>query len=232
VAALVREAARQVKLDAATARTLGRAALVHDVGRVSVTAAVWDKPGPLNDDEWERVRAHTYVGERILSRSRALAPVAEIATLAHERLDGAGYHRRLRGDACTAPARLLAAADVFHAMTEARPHRGALSADEAASTLSRMAKDGSLCPDAVAAVLAAVGRARPPHRERPAGLTDREVDVLRLVARGLTNKEVASSLDISVKTAGNHLQNVFQKIGVTTRAGAAMYAMQRGIVAD
>lgn len=231
VAALVREAARHVRLDAATARTLERAALVHDVGCVSVSAAVWDKAGPLSDDEWERVRAHTYVGERILSRSQALAPVAEVATLAHERLDGGGYHRRLRGDACTAPARLLAAADVFHAMTEGRPHRAAMNADEAAGALSRMGKAGSLCPDAVAAVLAAVGRASPPRREKPAGLTDREIDVLRLVARGLTNKEVATHLDISVKTAGNHLQSVFQKLGVTTRAGATMIAMQRGIVA-
>jgi DNA-binding NarL/FixJ family response regulator len=154
-----------------------------------------------------------------------------MATLAHERLDAAGYHRRLDAASCKAPARLLAAADVYHAMIEDRPQRPARSRDEAAAQLSAMARARTLCPDAVAAVLSAAGHAAPRKRQHPCGLTEREVEVLRLVARGLTNKEVAVALGVSTKTAGNHLQNIFEKIGVTTRAAATGFAMQEGLLA-
>jgi HD-GYP domain-containing protein (c-di-GMP phosphodiesterase class II) len=228
VAALAGAAARKLGLGAETEQALARAGLVHDVGRVAVTAAIWDKPGPLTDTERESIRLHTYVGERVLSRAPSLSAVAEIATLAHERLDGSGYHRRLPAAACSPAARVLAAADVYQALREARPHRAAVGADQAAHELSAMVRNGLLCPDAVGAVLAAAGHAsRPP--ERPSGLTDREVEVLRLVARGLTNKEIANTLDISVKTAGHHVQHVLEKLGVTTRAAATMVAMKTGL---
>jgi HD-GYP domain-containing protein (c-di-GMP phosphodiesterase class II) len=231
VSALASAAARRMGLGAELERTLARAGLVHDVGRVATTAAIWDKTGPLTDGEREKIRLHSYVGERVLSRAPSLASVAELATLAHERLDGAGYHRRLSAAACTAAARLLAAADVYQAMREARPHRAALDADRAALELTAMAKRGELCPDAVAAVLGTAGHAvRPP--ERPSGLTDRELQVLRLLIRGLTNKEIATALDISTKTAGHHVQHVLEKLGVTTRAAATMLAMKAGIAPD
>src|SRR5262249_47991749 len=149
VAELAKRAARQMRLGERDERTIGRAALVHDLGRVAVSAAIWDKPGALTDTEWEQVRMHTYVGERILSRASGPSAVAEVATLAHERLDGRGYHRRLAGTSCSQLARVLAAADVLHAMTEVRPQRAPLGIDEAASKLGSMASDGSLCPDAV-----------------------------------------------------------------------------------
>jgi HD-GYP domain-containing protein (c-di-GMP phosphodiesterase class II)/DNA-binding CsgD family transcriptional regulator len=228
VGALAAAAGTSLGLDA---RALRRAGYVHDVGRVAISAALWDKPGPFADAEWERVRTHAYVGERILSRAACLAAVAEIATAAHERLDGSGYHRRLGAAACTMPARVLAAADVYRALVEERAHRPACGTDEAAATLAALAARGRLCPDAVGAVLAAAGHASRPRPPRPAGLTERELDVLRLVARGRTNKEVAVALGISTKTAGNHLQHVFEKLGVTTRAGATMFAMQHGLVA-
>ncbi len=228
VSSLASAAAKRMGLGAELERTLARAGLVHDVGRVATTAAIWDKAAPLTDTEREKIRLHSYVGERVLARSPALAAVAELATVAHERLDGAGYHRRLPASACTAAARVLAAADVYHAMREPRPQRAALDADRAAAELGAMAKRGELCPDAVAAVLGAAGHeVRSP--ERPSGLTDREVEVLRLVARGLTNKEIASTLDISTKTAGHHVQHVLEKLGVTTRAAATMIAMKTGI---
>ena len=230
VADLARAAAGRLRLDAGVSRTLWRAGLLHDLGRVAVSAGVWDKPGPLNDGEWERVRSHTYVGERILARASSLAPIAELATLDHERLDGSGYHRRLAGASCTVPARVLAAADVDRAMTEARAHRPARGPDEAGAALTELGRSGLLCPEAVEAVLAVSGHG-PRPRARPTSLTDREVEVLRLVARGMTNKEVAAALDISTKTAGHHLQHVFEKVGVTTRAAATMFAMQHGLVA-
>jgi HD-GYP domain-containing protein (c-di-GMP phosphodiesterase class II)/DNA-binding CsgD family transcriptional regulator len=230
VSALARRAAAHMRLGADEERRVEQAALVHDLGRVAVTAAIWDKPGSLTDVERERVRTHTYLGERILSSSPSLSAVAEIATLAHERLDGSGYHRRLSGASSTVPARILAAADAFHAMTEERPHRRALRPEAAAESLSGMARSGLLCADATRSVLAASGQPVPTRRADPSGLTEREVEVLRLVARGSTNKEVAVALGISAKTAGHHVQHIFEKIGVTTRAAATLFAMQKGVV--
>jgi HD-GYP domain-containing protein (c-di-GMP phosphodiesterase class II) len=230
VAGLVRSAAESLRLAPEAVDLTIRAAHVHDLGRVAVSEAVWDKPGALSDSEWEQVRSHSYVGERILSRCGPLAQVIDVSTAAHERVDGSGYHRRLRGAGCAMPARLLAAADVFHALTEERPHRPAKTLDEATKVLRDMTQAGALCPDAVAAVLAARGQADRPTPKHSSGLTERELEVLRLVARGKTNKEVAVALDISTKTAGRHLENIFQKIAVTTRAGATMWAMQKGIV--
>jgi HD-GYP domain-containing protein (c-di-GMP phosphodiesterase class II) len=228
VAALAGAAASKLGLDADLSRDVFRAGLVHDVGRVAVTAAIWDKTEPLTDTERERIRIHTYAGERILSRAPSLSRVAEIATVAHERLDGSGYHRRLPAAACTPAARVLAAADVYQALREDRPQRAALAADRAAAELGAMARAGLLCPDAVNAVLHAAGHAVR-AAGRPSGLTDREVEVLRLISRGLTNKEIASALDISAKTAGHHVQHVLEKLGVTTRAAATMIAMKTGL---
>jgi HD-GYP domain-containing protein (c-di-GMP phosphodiesterase class II) len=229
VSARAAAAARRLRLGDAVERTLARAGLVHDVGRVAVTAAVWDKVAPLTDAERERIRLHTYVGERVLSRAAGLAEVAEVASAAHERLDGSGYHRRLPSAALTPAARVLAAADVYQALLEDRPHRRAYDADRAAAILADMARAGSLAPEATEAVLASAGHAAPAVA-RPTGLSDRELEVLRLVARGLTNKEVAVALGISTKTAGHHVQHIFEKLGVTTRAAATMIAMQRGLV--
>lgn len=230
VAAIAAAAARQMGLPEADIKLVERAALVHDLGRVAVSAGIWDKPGPLSDPEREQVRLHTYVGERILSRSQGLASVAAVATLAHERLDGSGYHRKLAASATSPLARILAASDVYQALTEDRAHRPHLEAEKAARELLQLATAGRLCPEAVSCVLTVVGQTSARKPARPAGLTEREVAVLRLVARGLTNKEVATQLDISSKTAGNHLQNIFAKIGVTTRSAATLFAMQRGLL--
>jgi HD-GYP domain-containing protein (c-di-GMP phosphodiesterase class II) len=229
VAELASLAAKQLGLSAVLEKAIYRAGLVHDVGRVAVSALVWDKPEPLSDAERERIRLHAYVGERILSRAPSLREVAEIAGLTHERLNGSGYHRRLGQTGCTPAARLLAAADTYQALREARPYRPARSVEETAAELRSAATDGALCADAVEAVLAAAGH-RSHARPQAAGLTERELEVLALVAKGLTNKEIASALDISVKTTGRHLEHIFQKLAVTTRAGATMMALQRGLL--
>jgi len=228
VSALAEAAGKRLGIGSDLERALARAGLVHDVGRVATTAAIWEKVQPLTDTEREKIRLHTYVGERVLSLSPSLRPVAEIASAAHERLDGSGYHRRLPAAACTTAVRLLAAADVYQALREERPHRASYDADRAAKELSDMAKRGELCPEAVGAVLGAAGHAVK-SAKRPHGLTDREIEVLRLLVRGLTNKEIASELDISTKTAGHHVQHLLEKLGVTTRAAATMIAMQAGI---
>jgi HD-GYP domain-containing protein (c-di-GMP phosphodiesterase class II) len=207
-----------------------RAALVHDLGRVGVSSTVWEKRDALTADDWERIRLHPYLAERILSRSPGLAELAAVASLHHERCDGSGYHRGV--DARTLPqtARLLAAADAFHAMTEPRPHRAALTAEQATAELRAEAKRGCLDADAVEAVVAAAGGKPQRRRTDVAGLTSREVDVLRLLARGLSTKQIAAELTISPKTADTHIQHVYAKLGISTRAAASVFAMRHGYV--
>jgi HD-GYP domain-containing protein (c-di-GMP phosphodiesterase class II) len=200
------------------------------VGRVAISVRIWQKPGRLTADEWERVRLHAYHSERVLARSPFLAALAPVATSHHERCDGSGYHRGTPAGALTASARVLAAADAYHAMTEPRPHREPMPAERAAATLGEEAGAGRLDPDAVTGVLAAAGQ-RAPRLERPAGLTEREAEVVGLLARGLQTKQIARELGISVKTADHHVQNAYGKIGVSTRAGATLFAMQHGLTA-
>ena len=230
VAELAVAAAQQCRLDAADLGQVRRGALVHDLGRVAVPVRIWQQPAPLTPDDWERVRLHAYYAERILARSPFLAALAPVASFHHERLDGSGYHRGTAVAEITPPARLLAAADVYHAITEPRPHRAALSPEQAAETLRQEAGAGRLDPDAVTAVLKAAGH-RVPRIARPAGLTEREAEVIALLARGLQTKQVARRLGVSVKTADHHIQNAYAKIGVSTRAAAALFAMQYGLTA-
>jgi HD-GYP domain-containing protein (c-di-GMP phosphodiesterase class II) len=230
VAELASAAAQQCGMDAGGTAMLRRAALVHDVGRAAVPTTIWQKPGRLTPQEWERVRLHPYHSERILCPSAFLAALVPIAAAHHERLDGSGYHRGTRASELGSAARVLACADAYHAMTEPRPHRAPLSDDEAAIALGDQARTGALDPEAVVAVLEAAGH-RPPRFERPAGLTDREAEVVGLLARGLQTKHVAHTLGISVKTADTHVQHAYAKIGVSTRAGATLFAMQHGLVA-
>jgi HD-GYP domain-containing protein (c-di-GMP phosphodiesterase class II) len=230
VAELATAAAGRCRLSAAETLALRRAGLVHDLGRVAIGARAWQKPGPLTADEWEQVRLHPYHTERVLSRSPFLSALAPVAGAHHERLDGSGYHRGAAGADLALPARLLAAADAFHAMTEPRPYREPLAPDAAAETLADEAGAGRLDPNAVAAVVEAAGQ-RAPRLERPAGLTEREVEVVGLLARGLQTKQVARALGISIKTADRHVQNAYRKIGVSTRAAATLFAMEHGLVA-
>jgi HD-GYP domain-containing protein (c-di-GMP phosphodiesterase class II) len=230
VAELAASAARVCGIDVVGATAIRRAGLVHDLGRVAVHARIWQKQGPLTADEWEQVRLHPYHTERVLSRSSFLSALSPIAEAHHERLDGSGYHRRAKGPELVFPARLLAAADAYHAMTEPRPHRDPLSPERAAQILAEEASAGRLDSDAVSAVLEAAGQ-RAPRLERPAGLTEREVEVVAMLARGLQTKQVARALGISVKTADRHIQNAYRKIGVSSRAAATLFAMEYGLVA-
>ena len=229
VAALAVGAAALVRLPAAARATLRRAALLHAVGRAGVSAAIWEKAGPLTDAETTRVREHSRLTEQTLAGSPLFAEAAELAALAHERIDGHGYHRRLPAVGISLAARLLAAADVFQALRSERPHRPALPAARATAVLREEAEAGRLDGQAVAAVRAAAGERPAVRAQAPAGLTEREVEVLRLLARGLTNKQIASALDIAVKTAGNHVQSTLGKVGVRTRAAAAVFAMRHGL---
>jgi len=229
VARLAAAAARECGLGSDDARMLLRAGHVHDVGRVAVHPAVWGKSDPLTADEWEQVRLHPYHSERVLAASDSFAPLAPLASCHHERLDGTGYHRGMRGGMLTPAARLLGAADAFHTLTEPRPHRAAMRPARVAERLADDAEDGKQDPDAVAAVIAAADE-QVPAIERPSGLTDREAQVVGLVARGLQTKEIAKALGMAVKTADNHIQRAYAKLGVSSRAAATLVAMEQGLV--
>ena len=230
VAELAEAAARRCRIDERGVVALRRAALVHDLGRVAVDARIWQKRAPLSADEWERVRLHAYHTERVLARSPFLASLAPVAGMHHERLDGSGYHRAAVGAELATPARLLAAADAFHAMTEPRPHREPILPDRAAEILGEQASAGRLDADAVTAVLESAGQ-RAPRVPRPEGLTEREVEVVGMLARGMQTKQVAHALGISAKTADRHIQNAYRKIGVSSRAAATLFAMEHGLIA-
>ena len=232
VADLVAAAGAQLNLDGGELRTLRRAGLAHDLGRLGVSNAIWDKRGALGVGEWERVRLHPYLTERMLRQSAVLAPLGAIAVQHRERLDGSGYPRGLTGAAITRAARILAAADAYQAMREPRPHRPERPPQEAAAELRADVKAGRLDADAVTAVLGAAGHRVSRRREGPAGLTGREVEVLVLLARGLSNKEIARRLVISPKTAGNHIEHIYSKIGASSRAKASLFAMQHGLLPE
>jgi HD-GYP domain-containing protein (c-di-GMP phosphodiesterase class II) len=228
---LVATAAAQLQLGPDEATLLRRAALVHDVGRFGVSGSVWDKPGPLSSSDRERMRMHVYYVERIFSRPEPLRRIGLLAATHHERMDGSGYHRGVGGAMLSTSARLLAAADAYQAMTQPRPHRPAMTGGDAARELQREAAEGRLDPAATDAVVAAAGHERSAARAGgPAGLTARESDVLGLLTQGMANKAIARQLGISPKTVGNHVERIYTKLGVSNRTGAAMRAMQHGLV--
>jgi len=231
VAELAVAAARVCRFAPPEVVLIRRAAFVHDLGRAAIDPRIWQKTTGLTADEWEQVRLHPYHTERVLFPSPVLSSLTEIACAHHERLDGSGYHRRLSAASLPAGARLLAAADGFHAMREPRPHRAALPPEEAAGLLAEEAREGRQDAEMVAAVVEAAGQPTPAI-ERPAGLTEREAQVVGLLARGLLTKQVARRLGISVKTADRHIQNAYRKVGVSTRAAATMFAMEHGLVRE
>ncbi len=232
VADLAEAAARHQGLTAAESQTVRRAGLVHDLGRLGVPNTIWDKRGELTVAEFERVRLHPYLTERMLSKSPDLCVLGQIAVQHHERLDGSGYPRGLSGAELTPAGRVLAAADCYRTALERRPHRAERTPQVAASMLRSMVRAGRLDGGAVDAVLRAAGHHRGDRREWPAGLTAREVQVLRLLSRGLSNREIAEELVISRKTAGNHIEHIYAKIGVSNRALASLYATRHGLLSE
>lgn len=229
VAGLSERAARLAGFSEEDVVAVRRAASVHDLGRVAINAALWEKPGPLTADEQEQVRLHPYHTERVLARSPFLSDLAAIAVCHHERLDGSGYHRGLTAKTLDPRTRLIAAADTFHALTEPRPHRDALPVAEAVEVVVDQANRGLLDPTMVKAVVEAVGEPIP-DIENPVGLTDREIEVLGYLARGLQTKQIASKLEVSPKTADAHIQSSYRKIGVSTRAAATLFVMEHGLM--
>ncbi len=233
VADLAAEAGRRAALPESDVTMLHRAGYLHDVGKVGISTGVWDKPAALSDREWEQVRMHPYYTERVFSRPAGLAKLGYLASLHHERMDGSGYHRGMSGAQLSPSARILGAANAYCALIEERPHRPTCSAEEAVNALKNEVRAGHLDSDAVSAVLAAAGHTvRPTRREFVSGLSEREIEVLRLVARGQSMREIAAALTVSPKTVDNHIQHIYAKIGVSTRSGATLFAMENNLLTD
>jgi HD-GYP domain-containing protein (c-di-GMP phosphodiesterase class II) len=230
VANLASAAARVAGYPGDDVAAVRRAGLIHDLGRLGVSNAIWDKQGPVTEAESERVRLHPYLTDRMLARVSALGRSREIAARHHERLDGSGYPRGLTAATLTPLDRLLAAADAYHAMTEPRPHRDSLGPGQASRELRAEAIAGRLDGEAVDAVLRAAGHRAPARRSWPGGLTAREVEVLGLLARGHSTREIAQRLVVTPKTAANHVEHIYAKLGVSSRAAATLYATQHGLV--
>lgn len=222
VAVLARAAAAALGVEPTVAY---RAGLLHDLGRVTVPTGVWERPGALRSEEWELVRLHPYHSGRILSRAPTLASLAPVVSRHHERLDGSGYPAGMRANELDAVARLLAAADTWRTLSEPRPHRRAMPPAEASRAISERALDR----DAVRAVLEVAEAPPAPFPPLPVDLTERELEVLRLLAGGLTKRQVASRLFISQSTVHTHTVHIYAKCDVSTRAGLAMFAMRQGL---
>ena len=215
--------------------TLRRATLVHDFGITGVPNSIWDKPGPLTRVEFDHVELHPMLTEQMLRRSPTLAVLNPVASAHHEKCNGSGYYRRARADAVDPGACVLAATEIYVGLTAERADRMPFSAASAATELRRLDSQDALDPRACRAVLAAAGHGEPEssaeRRPRnPGGLSRREVDVLRLAAKGLATQQIGDYLYISNKTADHHIQHIYNKIGVSTRAAAALWAMQHAIV--
>ena len=202
---------------------------MHDIGRIGVSNQIWSKSSGLTMAEFERMRLHPYLSERILSRVSGLKEVAAVATNHHECLDGSGYPRGLAARQLSMPDRLLACAVAYQSALEPRPYREALGPAGAARRLRERVRDGELDSVAADAVLYASGQAAGRPKARPHGLTAREVEVLRLVAQGASNREIAARLVLSEKTVRNHVERTYAKIGVSNRIGASMYALEHGL---
>jgi len=224
--------ARRMGLAPAEVADIRRAGLVHDLGKIALPGHILLQEGKLSEADREKLRLHPYYTERILSRVPALAAVAAIAGRHHERMNGTGYYRGLSGNELPLSACILAIADEFQERCHADPGQVAPDPKDILKALQPDA--GTLfSPECFEALAQTLGIAAPKpaqRREGPAGLTDREVEVLQLVARGSSNRQIAQELVISEKTVAHHLEHIYHKIGISSRAAAVFFAMEHGLI--
>ena len=221
--------ARQLGLDDDEVTTLRRAALVHDLGKVLVPCRTMEKDHGFTVDEMERIRLHAYHTERILSRVDLLKHLAPDAAAHHEYSDGSGYHRQLAAEQTTLGQRILAIAD--HYATLVRPgHRTTENALREIKPLTGAWFDPQAYAGLKGYLEGKPASSKPTVSERPGNLSEREVEVIRHLAKGMRNKEIARALVISENTVERHLVNIYNKLDVTSRTSAVVFAVQNDLV--
>lgn len=204
------------------------AGLLHDIGRAAVPNRVWEKPGELTSAERREAEKHSLYTASILADAEILADVAVCAESVHERLDASGYPRRTHLAAKSAAC--VAVADIYNALVHPRPWRKAMSQQRACEVLISDVRAGRLPADVVDALLRETGQKRAAAKALlPAGLTQREVEILACLIRGISNKDIADELGISPKTVENHLSRVYEKTGTNGRAQAGVFALKHHI---
>jgi HD-GYP domain-containing protein (c-di-GMP phosphodiesterase class II)/DNA-binding CsgD family transcriptional regulator len=245
VAARCEALALAMNFDEDTVTIVRRAALLHDIGLVAIPSFILHKPAErISEAEWEMMRLHPYHAERILARTPVFSPLSHIVASHHEQPDGKGYFRGLKDDAVPSAARILAAADRFDELTHERPGRKPLSADVTFEVMNRDAH--TVFYNEVLRALHDCIEQTPleesgtifqtpatvcqPARVWPAGLTDREVDVLRILATGASRQEMAKRLSVSEHTVRHHLEHIYGKIGVHTRVEATLFSIEHGLL--
>jgi HD-GYP domain-containing protein (c-di-GMP phosphodiesterase class II)/DNA-binding CsgD family transcriptional regulator len=224
--------ARRMGLPHTEVADIRRAALVHDLGLAALPGHILRSQGSLSAGDQERLRLHPYYTERILARVPALAGAAAIAGKHHERLNGTGYYRGLSGSELSKAACIVALADEFQARMQAEPGR---PVPDAKAVLRAMQPEVAtlFAPDCFAALAQEFDLAvttSPRKRTWPAGLTDREVEVLCLLATGASNREMARALVVTEKTVAHHLEHIYNKIGISSRAAAVFFAMEHELI--
>jgi HD-GYP domain-containing protein (c-di-GMP phosphodiesterase class II) len=224
--------ARRMGLRLSEITDIRRAALVHDLGLIALPGNILRHPGKLSEADQEKLRLHPYFTERILSRVPALSEVAAIAGKHHERLNGTGYYRGLSRSELPVSACILALVEEFQERVPIDPGQHKLDPKEILKAMQP--EIGTLfSPDCFEALAQEMGLAAPkPARRRawPAGLTDREIEVLQLLATGASNRQIAKHLVVSEKTVAHHLEHIYNKIGISSRAAAVFFAMENELI--
>lgn len=141
----------QVGLPDEAVHDLMRAGLLHDIGKLGVSNRILDKPGPLTDDEFAMVKRHPWLTYGVLTRVAPFRGIADTAANHHERLDGSGYHRGVTGEHLTQPARILAVADIFDALSQDRPYREAMPMEKVLGIIEKESRE-KLSPESVEAL--------------------------------------------------------------------------------
>ncbi len=220
------------------AETVRLAGLTHDLGLVAVPSFVLHKSQEeLSAAEWERLRLHPYHAERILGRIPAFRAVIPLVGAHHERVDGQGYYRGLAGSQIPPGARILAVADRYDELTHGLPGHPPLDSRSGAGALHVDAGKAYAeeCVRSLEEELRSDGPSKggargSRQRQWPRGLTSREVELLRLLAGGLSRREVARKLFLSEHTVRHHLEHIYDKIGVRTRVAATLFAVEHDLL--